>query len=130
MEPPDFPDEIMERFNACLEEDDPAVHWSLQALTRLSGPSVNIVCLPEDFDVNARITPESMRKYLGCSLNLSIPGLVQDVIKYAEVPAAWRKSALLRHYRTILFDACGEAAVGNWVLQIDPELGLLIKDRK
>ena len=45
--PPDMDtDDLLEAFNKNLEEDNPEIHASLQALTRISeGPSVSVICL-------------------------------------------------------------------------------------
>ena len=40
---PRYSDELLEVFNAQLEEDNPDVHRTLQAMTRLTKPSVSVV---------------------------------------------------------------------------------------
>jgi hypothetical protein len=43
--PPYYPDNILEVWNKGLEEDQPEIHKSLQALTRLTEPTVSVVIL-------------------------------------------------------------------------------------
>lgn len=119
------------------EEDAPEFHQAHQALTRLSEPTVPIVCLyggphgwsidpqgRETVDSNAVPTGDVAMRLLRCSLSVSDRRVVRLLLGLA-VPAGWRRSALLRHHRPVLFDAAGWSQVlGRYRLRLDPELGL------
>ncbi|MGQ9689205.1 MAG: hypothetical protein ACUVXF_10525 [Desulfobaccales bacterium] len=45
--PPYYRDNLLEDPNPQLEEDDPGIHHSLQAITRLGDPTVPVICLYE-----------------------------------------------------------------------------------
>ncbi|ACZ40837.1 CRISPR-associated helicase/endonuclease Cas3 [Sphaerobacter thermophilus] len=120
-------------------EDAPDFHQAHQALTRLTPPSVSVVCL---FDVDGRLAldpagrevidlsePPSLnltRRLLARSVTLSDRRVVPELLT-TDPPTAWRESALLRHQRLILLDSSGRASVGKYALRLDPELGLVVE---
>ncbi len=141
--PPSYADDIMEDFNLQLEEDNPDVHRTLQAMTRQTRPSVSLICLhdvggticmspdgAEPIDPNSppnRGDPEYeqwLEHLIRRSLTLTHPGIVRH---YAEArpPAAWRRASMLRHHRLAVFTA-GRAEVGTYTIQLDPELGVVV----
>jgi CRISPR-associated endonuclease/helicase Cas3 len=50
IKPPDYEDDLLEDFSQELEEDNPEVHPTLQALTRLGERNVTVVCLYRTVD--------------------------------------------------------------------------------
>jgi len=109
-----------------MEEDNPEIHERLQALTRLGGPTVSVVLLKEPLrDAQEAPSLEETKRLLGRSVNVSLKGLTRTIIQQGEIPAGWRKSALLRHHRLLILDASGVAHAGDWQVRLDPELGLL-----
>jgi CRISPR-associated endonuclease/helicase Cas3 len=126
-----------------LEEDNPELHHSLQALTRLVEPSVQVVCLygiegraflREDSsgEVNLNQIPdgETITKLLRRSLPITHKRVVSELIdeKAPEAwkPKAWKKCPALRYHRLLVFKN-GLAKVGKYRLLLDKELGLRIE---
>ncbi len=123
-----------------LQEDNPEYHQSLQALTRLSEPTVTLVCLHGSvaqpaLDPDGRL-PVDLGKRPDCALarelarrtvNLTAQPLVSHFLGEAP-PAGWREHALLRHCRPAIFDRDGICRLANgYVLSLDAELGLIVK---
>lgn len=110
-----------------LEEESPELHTAHQALTRLGGPSVDVVCLDESLGSMTTRTPSGAdaKELLMRSVRVSHGGLVRALLALKQ-PAAWRQSTLLRNYRPIIFDGNQSAQVDKYTMRIDPELGLCI----
>ena len=135
-EPGDSED-MIEQFNAELEEDDdPNVHPSIQAATRLGDPSVQVVCvletesgqaLPDGMPVSLEASPDAVltRHLVEASLPLSHRG-VFHALKEETPPGAWRSNPHLRFHRVVMFRD-GVAAVGGYRLLLDPDLGLVME---
>jgi len=127
--PPTHPDDILEGFNRKLEEDDPDVHPSLQALTRLTDLTVSVVLLTpeEQRTLDPRQAPgiDQTRALLGRSMAVSGQTLVHAILAY-EAPAGWRKSSLLRRHRLIELRADGPVSIGGYRLTLDDHLGLVV----
>jgi CRISPR-associated endonuclease/helicase Cas3 len=105
-----------------LEEDNPAVHQRLQAVTRLTDASVQIVRLCQMPDPQAAPSPKQVMELLLCSLSIADPRLVRALVEI-ETPVAWTKNALLRFHKPVVFDSSGRANVNGWVVELDPLLG-------
>jgi CRISPR-associated endonuclease/helicase Cas3 len=127
------------------EEDDPTLHPAHQALTRLTGLTVNIICLygngikacwekkqEEPVDLNLTPNNEVIKKLLEHSVSVSRFGLTEEIIRDDKntLPIAWDKTALLRHHRVLFFDEHCICQCGNFQLCLDDELGLVIKKRE
>lgn len=138
----DGPASYLMGFNKQLEEDAPELHRSLQALTRLAGPSVQVICLhrcgdalfcrPDGsgsaIDHKARLQPEDITELLKQSLTITRADLVHEILANGEcsAPAQWGDTAALRHKRRLIFDnrIC---RIGPYRLTLDDELGLLVE---
>jgi CRISPR-associated endonuclease/helicase Cas3 len=127
------------------DDDAPELHQAHQAMTRLAEPNVGIVCLygtPErptldptrQTPVLVGATPPSMalaKRLLGRSVNLTDRRVVRPM-QNVDPPTGWRRSALLRHHRPVVFDAQGLARVAgregrkDYWLHLDDELGLRV----
>jgi CRISPR-associated endonuclease/helicase Cas3 len=138
IKPPDYLGELLDDFNRQLEEDDPGLHPTLQAMTRLGEPTVTVVCLyrtpgglrpapgdAEAVDPDVVPTPDEARRLLRCALSLSHGGLVQHFRQQA-APPGWRESPLLRRHQLAELDATGAMRAGNFTLRLDRELGAVI----
>jgi hypothetical protein len=136
---PDYEDDLLEDFCQELEEDNPQVHSTLQALTRLGDPAVNIVCLynrdghlslqPDGnsiVDLDREPTFAQTKGFLAASVNLSHSALVKHFLAQ-EVPRGWQKVSLLRHQRVAEFDAKGELQAEPYQLRLHPILGVVIE---
>ncbi len=124
------------------EEDDPTLHPAHQALTRLTGLTVNVICLygtdteafwdrkqEEPVDVNLTPNNEVIKKLLEHSVSVSRFGLTEVIIHDDKntLPIAWEKTALLRHHRILFFNEQGICSYGNFQILLDNESGLIIK---
>jgi CRISPR-associated endonuclease/helicase Cas3 len=117
------------------DDDDPSLHQSVRAATRLGLPSISIVCTGTLAD-GTPLAPESgreptskgeVRSLLNWSLNLSHPGLFRHLIAQ-QVPVAWTKNRHLRFHREVRFEN-GECEVGEYRLSLTEEMGLMIEKR-
>ncbi|KAF0249551.1 MAG: CRISPR-associated helicase Cas3, partial [bacterium] len=127
--------DILELCNRRLEEDRPDLHPLLQASTRLSEPTVAVVCLlPDQYDqFNWDEKPDlpQTQKLLKHSFTLQHKSLVFQLLgKFDKdvYPTTWATSALLRNYRLLLLDknACWYDDDGKYQICLDPELGIVI----
>jgi len=128
---PTYPDSIFDTQNRQLEEDEPEIHKSLQALTRMVEPSVSVICLTPDQlqQINLQETPKGVqiRDLLQSSVTLSSKKIIWKILEESP-PPSWRRSSLLRNYRLIKLDEAGACTIGKYELKVDPELGVLIHD--
>lgn len=135
---PGDPDEFLERFSKDLDEDNPDVHQALQALTRLAEPSVQVVCLiktaegcrlrPDGEIVDLKAKPDAMltRSLLRRSMTITDKRVVFSLLRDEQLkPPGWKENAALRYHRVLIFDG-GAVTEGQYLLRLDPELGLVI----
>jgi CRISPR-associated endonuclease/helicase Cas3 len=111
------------------EEDSPELHPALQALTRLTEPTVSVVLLPEGSPLEPKGSQapnrETVKALVGQSVSLSSWLAVNALFKQV-VPQAFQASAALRRYRLLILDSNGEAHVGGVRFRYVRELGLEI----
>jgi len=108
--PPTYKQLLYKR-NDQLEEEDVAVHESLQALTRLGPPTVSLVCLHETpnglntepdgsghiINVKERPDAETTQWLARATVSVSHQGIVQFLLHTGQPPASWSDHSLLRH---------------------------------
>ncbi len=98
---PDEPDELIERFNRKLDDDDdPATDEKIRAATREGGPSVRTVFLTEGERVPKSIGIPETRWLLDRSVAISQESLFYK-LRDMKVPDSWRSNAHLRHCRLV-----------------------------
>jgi CRISPR-associated endonuclease/helicase Cas3 len=128
---PTCPDDILDMSNKLLEEDEPEIHKSLQALTRLAEPNVSVICLSADqcrqFNLARAPTISVAKELLSYSVTLNSKRVVWTLLAQ-EPHATWAKSALLRRYRLLELDEAGRCDIGKYRLQVHPELGVTINE--
>jgi CRISPR-associated endonuclease/helicase Cas3 len=137
--PPDYVADILEDHNPQLAEDDPAVHRSLQAFTRLGDPSVSLIFLYEvqgrtcldpagehPVSLDEKFAGPTARALLLRSVAISRRGLTRWLIDHGEIPPRWLKHPLLCRYRLIRLDGENRWRGGGCELRLDPELGVVI----
>lgn len=120
-----------------FDDESEEIHTAHQAMTRLGGPSVEVVCLYER-DGRAFLTPTNTEPVklgvkpgrngvlalLGRSLRLSFdPGLVKQILALP-VPPEWEATAHLRRHRLLRFAPDGTCLTAELPLLLDPTLGL------
>ena len=122
------------------KQDDPSIHQAHQALTRLTGLSVNVLCLFGDdahlyldlkktelLDTRLRPDKDLTKELLMRSVSVSKKGLVEKIIEVGQkVPPAWREEALLRHHYILCFDNLNRCDFSNHALWLDNERGLIV----
>lgn len=142
------PDEdVMERENLGLEEDDPRVHEAFQAYTRADRPGVNVVCLHRidgqlyldpsgktpAYDPrtkpNAALARDLARQGVAIRRPAVEKFLLQALIdaQTKTILTRWKKVAALRYHRVLIFDA-GTCILGDsgYTLRLSREFGLEI----
>lgn len=140
---PGHADDIWEHPNPELEEDDPAIHRSLQAVTRWGDPSVPLIFL---YEIEGRIfldpegkwpvalekEPEGeiVRNLLQRSVSITHSALTFLLLKNGETPRGWRRHPLLCRHRLIRLNPEGRWQGGGFELSLDPELGVVITSMK
>jgi len=125
-------------FNKGLDEDNPAVHRSLQANTRDVEPSVQVVCLHKsgggiflrsggEGQIDIARTPdgETIRLLLQRAMTITDKRVVFSLFEQ-QPPEPWKKCAPLRYHRLLEFEN-GLTRIGNYLLNLDPETGLSIE---
>jgi CRISPR-associated endonuclease/helicase Cas3 len=112
------------------DEDEPEVHRTLMAQTRLGEDSVVAIPLwPED-GFNAEITPDFMQSkaWFLRAMSLTRTKLVKKLQK-AGVPEGWKKSSLLRNCFPLIL-----IADGRWIedttVRLDDDLGLVYEPKE
>jgi CRISPR-associated endonuclease/helicase Cas3 len=131
------------------EEDSPDLHPAHQALTRLTRPTAQLICLMLDsfgsrsmIHDGTLITSLSIRKMSGggaqdirrlilAELTTAHPGVVRELWDNPLKPKEWTQVGMLQNHHLITFtDGC--AQVGNYEMILDNELGLTVVrgDRK
>ena len=129
-----------------LEEDNPTLHKSLQALTRLTEPSISLVCLHQTsdglaYEPDGKGAPIDVTRVIEQAFELlrrSITIQNHNVVNFffgttSEVhyPASWHKSSALRYQRLAVFkDGYCEPEGASFVLKLTRELGLEVIGRR
>lgn len=125
--------------NDLLAEEDAELHQSLQALTRLIQPSVNLVCLhqqpeglsldPEglaEIDLNSKPTHEQTKELAQRVVSVSHPA-VRTYFLHQKEPRGWREHTLLHTHRVAIFTGGECALVGtDYLLRLSQKMGLEI----
>lgn len=134
---PDLDVQIIDYNPVGLAEDAEELHEAHRAMTRLGGPSVDVVCLyqrdgqiyltldaTQPFDLTRKPDPEGIMALLGRSIRLSFnPSLVKRILQLP-VPPEWEVTPHLRKHRLLLFAPDGACLTENLPLQLHPVLGL------
>lgn len=125
------------------EEDSPELHPAHQALTRLTRPTLQLICLTEDSDGTLR-TPhdgkpvptlqvrklsaggsEDMRRLLNAELGVADMRVLRELWANPMTPAEWEEVAMLKKHHLIVFRD-GVAVLGGAELRLDMQLGLQV----
>lgn len=118
-----------ERF-VLYDEDEPGVHRTLMAQTRLGEDSVVAIPLwPED-GFHPEVTPDFAlaKSWFLRAVSLSRKGVVKK-LQVRGVPEDWKKSSLLRNCFPLLLDAEGRWAEDATV-RLDDDLGLVYEPKE
>ncbi|MHB1286776.1 MAG: CRISPR-associated helicase Cas3' [Leptospirales bacterium] len=112
------------------DEDEPGIHRTLMAQTRLGEDSVvGIPVWPED-EFNAEATPDFMqsKKWFLRAMSLTRNRLVRK-FKKSGVPEGWEKSPFLRNCFPLALDADGRWTE-DLTVRLDADLGLVYETKE
>lgn len=128
-----FPDDASwnqpERF-VLFDEDEPGVHRTIMARTRLGDASVVVIPLMQDDGFSWEATPDffqAKQRFLR-AVSISRKGMVKELQKLG-VPEGWKKSPLLRNCFPLLLDAQGCWTLDAMV-RLDNDLGLIYETKE
>lgn len=112
------------------DEDEPGVHKTLMAQTRLGDDSIVAIPLYLDDEFNHEATPDFIRarQWFLRALSLARKGVVKK-LKQSGVPEGWKSSPLLRNCYPLRLDE-----QGHWMedktVRLDDELGLVYETKE
>lgn len=112
------------------DDDEPGVHVSLKAKTRLGDDSVIVIPLRETdtFDPSAAPDFSQAKAWFLRAMSVSRKGIVKP-LQSEGVPEGWKKSTLLRNCHPLQLDA-----ESRWIndpgVQLSDELGLVYHDKE
>lgn len=112
------------------DEDEPEVHRTLMAQTRLGEDSVVAIPLWPDDGFGREATPDfsQAKQWFLRAVSLSRKGVVKK-LKAISVPEGWKKSSLLRNCFPLMLDADGRWAEDATV-RLDDNLGLVYETKE
>ncbi len=128
-----FPDDGSWKSSAhftLYDDDEPGVHITLKAKTRLGDDSVVAIPLRETdpFDIAAEPDYAQAKAWFLRAISVSRKGIVKP-LQSAGVPEGWKKSALLRNCYPLRLDD-----ESRWItdasIQLSAELGLVYHDKE
>ena len=112
------------------DDDEPGLHPTLIAQTRLGEPSVVVVPLSSEDDFNPSIIPGFARakEWSLRAMNLSRKGTVKR-LQALGIPEAWKKSSILRNCFPLELDEYGRWKLDGLV-RLDNDLGLVYETKE
>lgn len=136
--------------NLGLEEDNPAIHHTLQAKTRDIGPTLSLICLhaterenrvlldPRDtataFDLTMPPDSDLIKQLLQRCINVQQWVLLNHFLAEdappENAPPAWRRNSVLRHARAVIFRSGVYRFADekyNYTLSLDRDYGLKLE---
>lgn len=139
----EFLDVIPNQDRKLIDDDDPGIHETVRATTRLGDPSITLICLRQQAD--GTLTPycgggkvkldkssshERVRELLQSAVALSRPKGLYFALVDAKVPEGWEKDAHLKYARHAVFEN-GRTTIksrkGDFVIRLDEERGLTVE---
>lgn len=149
VEKPDNLENVLKQNNTNLIEDDPTAHHTLQAATRLTSPSIEVICLREEVPEEKALFEQivvgkdmhrgQINKLLKRSLSVSNRWLVARILGSPDrkISPDWdfsksplRKTPLLRFHIPLLFKDGVNKSFTGFTLRLSEELGLTIETNK
>ena len=107
------------------DEDEPGLHPTLVAQTRLGKPSVTVIPVfpADDFQPGEKPDTAKAKALTGRSMSLS-RAIVLKCLREKGVPDGWKKSSLLRNCIPLVLDK-NNRWIEDTSVQLDGELGLV-----
>ncbi len=112
------------------DEDQPGVHRTLTAQTRLGDDSAIVIPLYPDDKFDEKVSPDFLlsKTWFLRAMSLSRKKIVKELQK-TSVPEGWKTSSLLRNCFPLLLDVNGRWREDSTV-HLDSELGLLYETKE
>lgn len=121
------PSDLIEGFNMqLLDDEDPKVHKTVKAATRLGAPSITVVMLPQDGAIRSNPDILEVRSLLDRSVKLGHRGIFGTLLDQ-QSPQEWSGNVHLRYSRLLKLNERNQGRVGNYLLTVDDELGVAIE---
>ena len=113
-----------------FDEDDPCVHRTLMAQTRIGEDSIVAIPLWLEDRFNAEVTPDfaQAKQWLLRAVSLTRKGVVKKLLEMG-VPKGWKKSPLLRNYFPLVLDKNGRWKEDDKVC-LDNDLGIAYEPKE
>jgi CRISPR-associated endonuclease/helicase Cas3 len=113
-----------------FDEDEPGVHRTLMAQTRLGGDSIVVIPIFHDEQFSGEATPdfERAKKWFIRAVSLSRKSVVYQM-RAIGVPDGWKKSPLLRNCYPMKLDA-EQRWTENADVRLDNDLGIIYEQKE
>ncbi|WP_350449940.1 CRISPR-associated helicase Cas3' [Aminobacterium mobile] len=126
--PPRNPQDMIEEFNDQLVDDEaPETHKSLRAATREGAPSITVIFLPYNMPLIENPDVEEVQTLIDYSAKINHLGIYHELLEKYEPPQQWERNVNLRHTRLLRLDKENRILVGNYLLSVDKNLGIVIE---
>jgi hypothetical protein len=119
-----------------LEEDNPEIHRAFQALTRLSNPSIHLICLKEENGIITTLDGKTKVDFHHEPKDDEVKALLQSCISIQNYKILkffwenkkkhqfWEEPRILKDYYTVIFNN-GRCELNNSLsLYLDENIGL------
>lgn len=112
------------------DEDEPGVHRTLMAHTRLGDATAVVIPLWKSDAFDPDVTPDfqQAKSWFLRAISISRKSIVKQ-LEHAGVPAGWKKSILLRNCYPLQLDAESHSVAGLGI-QLSNELGLIYRGKE
>ena len=113
-----------------FDEDEPGMHRTLLAKTRLGEESVLVIPLSQDEDYHSETPPsfDQAKQWFQRSVILSRKGIIRR-LQQRGVPESWKQSPLLRNCYPMFLGADGRSNMDDRV-RLDEELGIVYEPKE
>ncbi len=142
-------EDFFDDFSSYLNENTPKADLYLNSLTRITSPSINLVCLYENdgelfldetgnFSIylNREPSHDEAKIILNHGIRVSHYSIFKYFTKYANsIPFSWKKNSLIRNFHHVVLSKEGKTGeyffdITNYRIYLSNKLGLLIKRQK
>ena len=113
------------------DEDEPGIHRSLMAQTRLGEDSIVVIPLWREDGFGPEVTPDltQAKQWFMRAVSLSRKGVIKR-LRALGVPEGWKKSPLLRNCFPLELDAQGHSNIEDVTVRLDDDLGVVYESKE
>lgn len=141
-------EDFFEDFSAYLKENTPEADLFLNSLTRITSPSINLVCLYKNKEVlsldeagnhtiNLKQEPtfNEAKLILNYGIRVSNYSLFKYFTQHSSKPPSWKKNVLIRHFHQIILSKEENTNkfyfdIPKYRIYLNNNIGLLIEKQK